>query len=65
MKIEVRDEVGREDIIVSLQDAQFSVSAIGKPHIIFWLNEDEADKLCFHLQSVLQDRERRKTLTTK
>ena len=61
MKIEVRDEKDREDIIVSLQDAQFSVDAIGKPNILFWLSEDEADKLCFQLQSVLQDRERRKT----
>ncbi len=60
MKIEIRDEKGREDIIVALKDAQFSVDAIGKPNILFWLNEDEADKLSFQLQSVLQDRERRR-----
>lgn len=60
MKIEVRDEKDREDIIVTLKDASFSVDAIGKPSIMFWLNENEADRLCFHLQSVLQDRERRK-----
>ena len=28
--------------------------------LAFWLNEDEADKLAFHLQSVLQDREQKK-----
>ena len=61
MKIEVRDEEKALDLItVVLKDASFSVDAIGKPSILFWLNEDEADKLCFHLSSVLQDRERRK-----
>ena len=60
MKIEVRDEKDREDIIVTLKDAQFSVDAIGNPNILFWLSEDEADKLSFQLSSVLQDRERRK-----
>ena len=62
MKIEVQDEERALDLItVVLKDASFSVDAIGKPSILFWLNEDEADKLCFHLQSVLQDRERRKS----
>ena len=61
MKIEVREVQGTEDIPVSLTGVQFTVDTIGTPRILFWLSEDEADKLCFHLQSVLQDRERRKS----
>jgi hypothetical protein len=61
MKIEVRDNKDREDVTIVLKDASFCVDTIGKPSILFWLNEDEADKLSFQLSSVLQDRERRKT----
>ena len=60
MKIDVKDKKGMEDITIILKDISFSVDAIGEPNIMFWLTPDEADKLSFQLQSVLQDRERRK-----
>lgn len=61
MNIKVIDKKGVEDIAVVLTNITFSCDNVGNiPNVIFWLNSDEADSLAFHLQSVLQDRERRK-----
>jgi len=45
-------------IRVILKNIDFSVDCIGNRSIMFWLDDDEADRLAFHLNSCLQDKER-------
>lgn len=61
MEINVSDDkpVGIDEIMVNLCDIDFTCDTIGRNSLMFWLSPDEADKLAFHLNSVLQDRERK------
>jgi len=66
MKIIVNDNsvgLGEDNIHVVLSDVKFNCDCIGKPQIMFWLDDDTADSLVFHLGAILQDKERRKDLT--
>ena len=61
MNIKVIDNnigLGDKSIQVVINDVKFSCDAIGKPYIIFWIDEDAADSLVFHLGAVLEDRQR-------
>lgn len=63
MNIKVIDSnvsLGDKSIQVVINDVKFSCDAIGKPYIMFWVDEDAADSLIFHLSAVLQDRQRAK-----
>lgn len=65
MDIKVIDNnmgLGDKSIQVVINDVEFSCDAIGKPYIMFWLDEKAADSLQFHLSTILQERERAKEI---
>ena len=65
MDIKVIDNqigLGDNSIQVVINDVKFSCDAIGKPYLMFWIDENCADSLVFHLGAILQDRERRKEI---
>jgi hypothetical protein len=63
MDIKVIDNaigLGDKSIQVVINNVKFSCDAIGEPYIMFWIDEDKADSLVFHLSAVLEDRQRAK-----
>lgn len=66
MNVKVIDnDLGDKSIQVVINDVKFSCDAIGKPYLMFWIDEDAADSLVFHLSAVLQDREIQKKKLVK
>lgn len=63
MDIKVIDN--NKSIQVVINDVKFNCDAIGKPYIMFWVDEDIADKLAFHLRAVVEDRQRVKEKQNK
>jgi len=65
MKIRVEQSVPvSESIYVVLRDVIFAADNLNnQPGLMFWLDKDEADKLAFQLNSLLQDMERSKELS--
>lgn len=64
MKIQIDEVEGEKDkniaIRLSGEDIKFLASEYS---CSIYVDEDMADSICFHLGSILQDRERRKLLT--
>lgn len=61
IKIDVADDRQCNDIMVSVSGVTFSAdNFFGSDTIRFFLDNDSADKLAFHLSSIIQDRERAK-----
>ena len=58
------NDVEENNIVIRLSgnDISFQATAYG---ISIYINEDLADKISFHLQSILQDRHNRRNLLTK
>lgn len=62
-KPEIRVDDSKAGIRVVIRNIDFSVDCIGNTSIMFWLDDDEADRLAFQLNSALQDKERTKDET--
>ena len=52
-----------KDILVSINGVDFNCDTVGNGTIMFWLTEDQADSLHFHIGSTLQELERNKELS--
>jgi hypothetical protein len=68
MDIKVIDNnigLGDKSIQVVINDVKFSCDAIGKPYIMFWIDEEKASSLAWHLNTVIEDRERTKKTLAK
>jgi len=59
-RIEVEESSVNKEIRVNLINPNFLVQNFnGNVMVTFWMNDGEADRLSFHIGSVLQDKERR------
>lgn len=62
LKVEVKEFSTGGKAMVILHDVNFQVSTIGGLSLYFFVDEDTADSLQFHLGSALQELERQKDL---
>ena len=62
MKIKVEETNGDIAVIISGKDLMFCANVFENNKTLhFWLTDELADSLAFHLGSILQDREQKKT----
>ena len=58
-KVHVKSDNLCKDILVAINGVDFNCDTICTKTIMFWLTEDQADSVVFHLGSELQDRARK------
>ena len=60
VRIDVSDDLklGIDDLLVSLSGVDFNVDTTLGKSVRLWLKPSDADRLCFQLNAVLQDRQR-------
>ncbi len=55
--VDVRDFNNAGNLMINLSNLSFTVDAIGKPSLSFWLDQDQADRLAFGINAAIQDYE--------
>lgn len=63
--VKVKDFNSVGNLMVELQGISFTVDCINKPYILFWVNQDQADRLAFGINAALQDYEKRTLKATE
>jgi hypothetical protein len=59
-RVLVKEDSLCKDILVSINGVDFNCDTIGNKTIMFWLTQDQADSVQFHIASALQELERKR-----
>jgi hypothetical protein len=49
-----------KDILVSINGVDFNCDTVLNKTVMFWLTEDQADSLVFHVSTAIQEREKKR-----